>query len=107
LRIRFPQIRGMRTIDDGILTLQCKLQERIVEKTHSLRMGLNAGVQGRSVGTVAHGGNQQVFQSNLGLFRRADTGGGFTRSVEPGGVVQLGEEMMLRVQVRAGDGKSL
>lgn len=40
LRIRFPQIRGMKTFTDSLLTFQCKAQERIVSKTHSLRFGL-------------------------------------------------------------------
>lgn len=40
LRLRFPQIRGMKTINDPILVLQCKAQERIVSKTHALRMGI-------------------------------------------------------------------
>jgi hypothetical protein len=104
LRIRFPQIRGMKTAEDGILTLQCKQQERIVEKVHSLRMGLSVGAQARNFGAVAHGGSQHRFQSNLGLFRRAE-GGAFIRALEPGGMVNLGEDMMLRVQVRAGDGE--
>lgn len=40
-RIRFPQIRGMRTINDAILALQCKPQERVVSRTHALRMGVS------------------------------------------------------------------
>ena len=41
LRVRFPQIRGMKSIGDAILTLKCKTQERIVAKTHALRFGVN------------------------------------------------------------------
>lgn len=41
-RIRFPQIRGMRTVNDAILALQCKPQERIVSRTHALKMGVSS-----------------------------------------------------------------
>lgn len=39
-RIRFPQIRGMRTVNDAILALQCKPQERVISRTHAFRMGV-------------------------------------------------------------------
>lgn len=42
IRLRFPQILGMKSLDDGLLTLQCKLQERIVAKTHTLRVGISS-----------------------------------------------------------------
>lgn len=38
--IRFPQIKGMRSLNDAKLTLQCKIQDRIVTKTHALRLGV-------------------------------------------------------------------
>lgn len=41
-RLRFPQIRGMRTVNDAILALQCKVQERTVSKTHELKMGVSS-----------------------------------------------------------------
>lgn len=41
-RLRFPQIRGMRTVNDAILALQCKPQERTVSKTHALKMGVSS-----------------------------------------------------------------
>lgn len=41
LKIRFPQIQGLRTLADAVLTLQCRMQERVVSKTHALRIGLN------------------------------------------------------------------
>ncbi|XP_062556064.1 uncharacterized protein LOC134220940 [Armigeres subalbatus] len=105
LRLRFPQIAGMRTAADSILTLQCKIQQRVVAKTHSVRLGVNNDVQERSAsGTFAYGGSQRPFRTQLGLFRRSENGNGFTRSLEPGGSVVLGEELMLRTQVRSGDG---
>lgn len=41
VQIRFPQIAGMRSLNDAILTLQCKIQNRIVTKTHALRLGVS------------------------------------------------------------------
>lgn len=41
LKIRFPQIQGLRTLADAVLTLQCRTQDRVVAKTHALRIGLN------------------------------------------------------------------
>lgn len=42
--LRFPQIFGMKSLDDGLLVLKCKLQERVVSKTHAFRFGVsNAG----------------------------------------------------------------
>lgn len=111
LRVRFPMIRGLRTRDDLILTLQCKLHERVVGKTHSIKLGVNnVQNQGRSndgspgKGVVAQGGGNQQFRSQVGLFRKTDENG-FSQPLTTGSVVQLGEELMLRAQVRAGDGK--
>lgn len=111
LRVRFPLIRGLRTRDDLILTLQCKLHERVVGKTHSIKLGVNnVQSQGRSNdvsasgGVVAQGGGNQQFRSQVGLFRKTDENG-FSQALTTGSVVQLGEELMLRAQVRAGDGK--
>lgn len=42
IQLRFPQIFGMKSLEDGLLTLQCKLQERVVTKTHTLRMGVSS-----------------------------------------------------------------
>lgn len=111
VRVRFPLIRGLRTRDDLILTLQCKLHERVVGKTHSIKLGVNNGQsQGRSNdvgangGVVAQGGGNQLFRSQVGLFRKSDENG-FSQALTTGSVVQLGEELMLRAQVRTGDGK--
>ncbi|XP_058125864.1 uncharacterized protein LOC131285553 [Anopheles ziemanni] len=108
LRIRFPAIAGMRTAVDPVLTLQCRIQQRIVARTHSLRLGVaNDSPQARSgSGTAfAVGGSQRPFRSQLGIFRRANgAAGAFSRALQPGGAVMLGEELMLRTQVSAGDG---
>jgi len=62
--------------------------------------------QARSAATTfAQGGSQQPFRTQVALFRKSDgSGSSFTRSIDPGGTVQLGEEMMLRIHTRAGDG---
>ncbi|XP_050098506.1 uncharacterized protein LOC126579181 [Anopheles aquasalis] len=111
LRIRFPAIAGMRTALDPVLTLQCRIQQRIVARTHSLRLAVANDPQaiGRSASSTstafAVGGSQRPFRSQLGIFRRQTAGSsGFTRPLQPGGAVVLGEELMLRTQVSAGDG---
>lgn len=40
VKLRFPQIAGMKSANDALLTLQCKLQERVATKTHALRFGI-------------------------------------------------------------------
>ncbi|EDW79701.1 uncharacterized protein Dwil_GK17924 [Drosophila willistoni] len=102
LRLRFPTIRGLRTAGDSILTLHCKSQERVAVKTHALKMGVSNDVQARSVGNYAHGGNQNAFRTHVELLRRGTNG--YTRHLESNGAVQLGEELLLRAHVLAGDG---
>ncbi|XP_030554157.1 uncharacterized protein LOC115757862 [Drosophila novamexicana] len=102
LRLRFPAIRGLRTGGDSILTLHCKTQERVAVKTHALKMGVANDVQARSVGSHAHGGNQNAFRTHVELLRRGTNG--YTRHLESNGAVQLGEELLLRAHVLAGDG---
>ncbi|KAM8713296.1 hypothetical protein ACLKA7_013587 [Drosophila subpalustris] len=102
LRIRFPAIRGLRTAGDSILTLHCKTQERIAVKTHALKMGVANDVQSRSLGTYARGGNQNPFRTHVELLRRGSNG--YTRHLENNGAVQLGEDLLLRAHVLAGDG---
>lgn len=59
--------------------------------------------QARSVGSHAHGGNQNAFRTHVELLRRGTNG--YTRHLESNGAVQLGEELLLRAHVLAGDGK--
>nr|NP_610695.1 uncharacterized protein Dmel_CG13196 [Drosophila melanogaster]AAF58629.1 uncharacterized protein Dmel_CG13196 [Drosophila melanogaster]AAM50298.1 RE44287p [Drosophila melanogaster] len=102
LRLRFPAIRGLRTSGDSILTLHCKAQERVAVKTHALKMGVANDVQARSGGSYAHGGDQNAFRTHVELLRKGSTG--YTRHLENNGAVQLGEELLLRAHVLAGDG---
>lgn len=60
--------------------------------------------QARSAGTFAHGGTQQFFRTQLGIFQNVN--GAFSKKLESGSAVQLGEELMLRAQVKSGDGKN-
>lgn len=41
IKLRFPQVFGMKTLGDALLTLQCKLQERVATKTHAFRFGVS------------------------------------------------------------------
>lgn len=41
LKLRFPQIQGMTALSDSILTLQCKIQEKVVTKTHAVHLGVS------------------------------------------------------------------
>ncbi|XP_067626759.1 uncharacterized protein [Eurosta solidaginis] len=102
LRLRFPSIRGMRTSADGILTLHCKTQERVAVKTHALKMSVSNEMQARSLGTYAHGGTQLPLRTHVELLRR--TANGFTRQLDAHSAVLLGEELLLRAHVIAGDG---
>lgn len=52
----------------------------------------------------ANGGEKPHLRTQLGLYRLS--GSGFSKSLESGGFVQLGEELMLRAQIKHGDGKS-
>lgn len=59
----------------------------------------------RSTPTLARGGSQQNFESQVDLLRRSSDGTNkFSRVVKPGTIVQIGEELLLRASVREGDG---
>lgn len=59
--------------------------------------------QARSGGTFALGGTQQPYRTQISLFRMS-ANGGIGSALSPGATVQLGEELMLRAHVNAGDG---
>lgn len=62
--------------------------------------------QGRSAAPIVSGGSQRQFETQVGLFRRTPgTGGDFTLAISPGAALPLGEDLMLRANVREGDGK--
>lgn len=41
VNVRFPQIFGMKSLDDSLLTLKCMVQERVVSKMHAFRFGVS------------------------------------------------------------------
>lgn len=71
-----------------------------IEKTKSS----NRSSTGRSAGIFARGGIQQPFRTQLDLFQLYD--GTTTKILSPGSIVQLGDELLLRAHVKAGDGET-
>lgn len=59
--------------------------------------------QARNSVVYANGGEKSHLRTQLGLYRHS--GSGFTKSLESGGFVQFGEELLLRAQIKHGDGK--
>lgn len=57
--------------------------------------------QARNAMVYSHMGRQQL-RSHIGLYRQVS--GGLAKSLLPGSAVQLGEELMLRAQIKSGDG---
>lgn len=55
---------------------------------------------------VATGGHKNAFETEIGLYRKTlGSNHLFDSRIQPGGTVILGEEILLRVAVREGDGK--
>lgn len=121
MRLRFPQIEGMWTASDALLTLHCRVQASIAAQTHAVRVSVQRAdnstadaarsassapsAAAAATGTVAHGGSQLQYHTEISLGRIRRRGGG--TAVEPlaaGATVRLGEELLLRAQVRADDG---
>lgn len=65
---------------------------------------INLNSQSRALGAVAHGGSQQPYHTQIGLYRSQR--GLNSNPLVPGATVQLGEELVLRAHVKAGDGKT-
>lgn len=59
--------------------------------------------QARNSVVFAHGGTKQNFRTQLGLYRQSSSG--FSKILDSGPFVQLGEELMLRAQIKSGDGE--
>lgn len=58
--------------------------------------------QSKNSGTLARGGNQQPFHTQINLYKNSLNG--FTKILEPSGIVHLGEDLLLRAHVKSGDG---
>lgn len=52
----------------------------------------------------SHTGKQQL-RSQIGLYRQSSNG--VSRNLSPGSTVQLGEDLLLRAQIKSGDGESI
>ncbi|GAB0090759.1 uncharacterized protein DMENIID0001_055180 [Sergentomyia squamirostris] len=106
MKIRFPEVEGLRTGSDALVTLKCHPQERIVTQNHALTIALGENSSGRksSSGSVLEGGGKEAFRSYIGLFRRSRIDGSFSEVVQRGSEVVLGEELMLRAQIKSEGG---
>lgn len=55
---------------------------------------------------IATGGHKNTFETEVGLYRKAlGSDNLFDAKIQPGGTVVLGEEILLRIVVRDGDGE--
>lgn len=65
--------------------------------------------KGRSTNNaaVASGGGQRNFESRILLLRKSGKSNNFDQPLQPGSVVPLGEELVLRAMVQDGDGNKL
>ncbi|KAK2586798.1 hypothetical protein KPH14_011823 [Odynerus spinipes] len=104
LDLRFPQIPGLRLKDDSKITLRCKVQERTASQTKEIR-AKTLDTSARMVPRVVTGGFKNTLQTDVGLFRKTfNSENVFDTRIQSGGTVILGEEVLLRVLVRDGDG---
>lgn len=104
LDLRFPQIPGLRLKDDSKITLRCKVQERITSHTKQLKVK-TLDTSGRMVPRIVTGGLKNPLQTDVGLYRKTfNSENVFDTRIQSGGTLILGEEVLLRVLVREGDG---
>ncbi|KAJ8921026.1 hypothetical protein NQ315_015822 [Exocentrus adspersus] len=104
--VRMPTVRGIRLPEDGLVTLQCVPHDAVVSHTKHINLTPTGSGRGRSAGAgavVASGGGQKNFDSRLVLLRKSKSGN-FDQQLQPGSVVLLGEELVLRAVVQDGDG---
>ncbi|KAL2724490.1 uncharacterized protein V1478_009003 [Vespula squamosa] len=104
LDLRFPLIPGLRLKDDTKITLRCKVQEKIVSRTKQIRVK-TLDTSARMVPRVVTGGSQNTLEIDVGLFRKTfHSEKVFDTRIQSGDTVILGEEVLLRVLVRDGNG---
>ncbi|XP_055691612.1 uncharacterized protein LOC129794782 [Lutzomyia longipalpis] len=107
LRLRFPTVVGLKTASDHLVTLKCHPQQPLVIQDHVLRvLAIDNPSDARRISAVLEGGTQQPFRSQIALFRR-HSDGTFTEPLAQGAEVFLGEDLMLRAQVKPQDGWNL
>ncbi|XP_047359130.1 uncharacterized protein LOC124952786 isoform X1 [Vespa velutina] len=104
LDLRFPLIPGLRLKDDTKITLRCKVQEKIVSRTKKINVK-TIDTSARMVPRVFTGGSQNNLEIDVGLFRKTfHSEKVFDTRIQSGDTVILGEEVLLRVLVRDGNG---
>ncbi|XP_043282098.1 uncharacterized protein [Venturia canescens] len=104
LNVRFPAISGLRLKEDHKVTLRCKTQDKTA--SHMKQVNVKTlDTSGRNTPKVETGGYKNVFETEVGLYRKTfGSGHLFDAKIQPGGTVILGEEVLLRALVREGDG---
>ncbi|XP_015173395.1 PREDICTED: uncharacterized protein LOC107064830 [Polistes dominula] len=104
LDLRFPLIPGLRLKDDSKITLRCKVQEKIASRTKQIKMK-TLDTSARMVPRVVTGGFQNTLEVDVGLFRKTfHSDKVFDTRIQSGDTLILGEEVLLRVLVRDGNG---
>ncbi|XP_024938704.1 uncharacterized protein LOC107265660 [Cephus cinctus] len=104
LSLRFPVIQGLKLKDDFHVTLQCKTQEKVTSHTKQINVK-TLDTAARMAPRIATGGFKNVFETDVALYRKTYSSDNiFDTRIQPGGTVILGEEVLLRVLVREGDG---
>ncbi|KAI4499561.1 hypothetical protein M0802_005457 [Mischocyttarus mexicanus] len=104
LDLRFPSIPGLRLKDDSKITLRCKVQEKIISRTKQIKMK-TLDTSARMVPRVVTGGFQNTLEIDVGLFRKTfHSDKVFDTRIQSGDTLILGEEVLLRVLVRDGNG---
>ncbi|XP_043477761.1 uncharacterized protein LOC122508461 isoform X2 [Leptopilina heterotoma] len=104
LNLRFPLITGLKLKEDFKITLQCRGQDKIV--SHVKKISINSlDTTGKMLPKIETGGYKSDFQTDVALYRKTfNSENVFDTRIESGGTVILGEEILLRVLVREGDG---
>ncbi|KAK3930069.1 Cardiolipin synthase [Frankliniella fusca] len=102
-RVLMPSLAGLRLASDPVLLLQCALQPASVSLLQQARLAAVQPASARSAGVVHAGGERAPLHVQLQLYRRG-AAGDFSRAMQPGGAVHLGDELQLRATVRRGDG---
>ncbi|XP_033212365.1 uncharacterized protein LOC117169964 [Belonocnema kinseyi] len=103
LSLRFPIIKGLKLKDDFKITLQCRGQDKTASHVKKISVK-SLDTNSRMVPRVAAGGGND-FQTDVALYRKTyNSENIFDKRIESGGTVILGEEILLRVSIREGDG---
>ncbi|XP_066594841.1 uncharacterized protein [Prorops nasuta] len=104
LNLRFPVIPGLKLRGDMRVSLRCKPQEKTASHTKKITVK-TLDTTARMVPGIISGGSRNTFDTDVALFRKTYSSENvFDTKIEPGGTVVLGEEVLLRVVVKEGDG---